>query len=254
MTIMAQAQKCGGMVAYIDFENCFDANYSSALGVDVDSILISQPQTGEEGVEICEKLIRSNSFDVIAIDSVAAAVPKAELEGDPGEAHMGRAARLWAQTMRKLVGAACKTNTAIILINQVRSNMSGYGPTESTPCGKAIPFFSTLRLDVRKVEQIKGGVDAIVGQKVKIKSVKNRLSAPYRETVVDLIYGVGFSREGSVLDAAVDNEVVAKAGAWYSFNGERLGQGRDAVIENLRSNETLYNTIYTATVEKDQGK
>ncbi len=227
MHLVAEAQRNGGICAYVDAEHAMDPAYAKAIGVDIDALLISQPDTGEQALEIAEMLIRSGALDVIVIDSVAALTPRAEIEGDMGDAHVGLQARLMSQALRKLTGALNKSNTIAVFINQLREKIGViYGSPETTPGGRALKFYSSVRLDIRKVESIKDGAD-IVGTRTKVKVVKNKVAPPFKVAEFDIMYGVGISREGSLLDVAVEMDLVRKAGAWYTYNGEQLGQGRE---------------------------
>ena len=241
--IIASAQKAGGEAAFIDVEHALDPVYAKALGVDIDSLLVSQPDTGEQALEITEALVRSGAIDVIVVDSVAAMVPKAEIEGLMGDTHVGLQARLMSQALRKLTGVISKTNCVAVFINQLREKVGVmYGNPEVTPGGRALKFYSSVRLDVRKQEQIKQGGD-VIGNHTKVKVVKNKVAPPFREAEFDIMYGQGFSKESELLDIAVKLDIVDKSGAWFSYNGERLGQGRDNVKELLRSNTALCEEI-----------
>ena len=241
--IIASAQKAGGEAAFIDVEHALDPVYAKALGVDIDSLLVSQPDTGEQALEITEALVRSGAIDVIVVDSVAAMVPKAEIEGLMGDTHVGLQARLMSQALRKLTGVISKTNCVAVFINQLREKVGVmYGNPEVTPGGRALKFYSSVRLDVRKQEQIKQGGD-VIGNHTKVKVVKNKVAPPFREAEFDIMYGQGISKESELLDIAVKLDIVDKSGAWFSYNGERLGQGRDNVKELLRSNTALCEDI-----------
>ncbi|MBR5311184.1 MAG: recombinase RecA [Oscillospiraceae bacterium] len=241
--IIASAQKAGGEAAFIDVEHALDPVYAKALGVDIDSLLVSQPDTGEQALEITEALVRSGAIDVIVVDSVAAMVPKAEIEGLMGDTHVGLQARLMSQALRKLTGVISKTNCVAVFINQLREKVGVmYGNPEVTPGGRALKFYSSVRLDVRKQEQIKQGGD-VIGNHTKVKVVKNKVAPPFREAEFDIMYGQGISKESELLDIAVKLDIVDKSGAWFSYNGERLGQGRDNVKELLRSNTALCEEI-----------
>lgn len=227
--IIAEAQKLGGKAAFIDAEHALDPQYAGKLGVNVDELLVSQPDTGEQGLEICEMLIRSGAIDVVVIDSVAALVPKAEIQGDMGDSHVGLQARLMSQALRKLAGAISKSNTAAIFINQLREKVGiMFGNPEVTTGGRALKFYSSMRLDVRRIESIKSG-DQFLGNRTRVKLVKNKVAPPFKLAEFDIMYGRGISREGDVLDCAVEAKIVEKAGAWYSYAGNRIGQGRENV-------------------------
>jgi len=237
--IVAEAQKKGGIAAYIDAEHALDIQYARKLGVRTDDLLISQPDTGEQALEIAETLVRSGSIDVLVVDSVAALVPKAEIEGEMGEAHMGVQARLMSQALRKLTGAISKSQTCLIFINQIRMKIGVmFGNPETTTGGNALKFYASQRLDIRRIGQIKDG-DAIIGSRTRVKIVKNKVAPPFREAEFDVLYGIGISREGDLLDMAVEHEVIEKSGSWYSFQGSRLGQGREQVKEALKSRPEL---------------
>lgn len=236
---IAEGQKNGGNVAFIDVEHALDPTYAAALGVDVDSLLVSQPDTGEDALEIAEALIRSGAIDVIVIDSVAALVPKAEIEGEMGDSHVGLHARLMSQALRKLAGAISKSNCVAIFINQLREKVGVvYGNPEVTTGGRALKFYSSVRIDIRRVETLKSGGE-MVGSHTRAKVVKNKIAPPFREAEFDIMYGEGISREGELLDLAVKAEIVQKAGAWFSYDGKRLGQGRDKVKELLKTDKEL---------------
>ena len=240
---IAEGQKNGGNVAFIDVEHALDPTYASALGVDVDSLLVSQPDTGEDALEIAEALIRSGAIDVIVIDSVAALVPKAEIEGERGDSHVGLHARLMSQALRKLAGAINKSNCVAIFINQLREKVGVvYGNPEVTTGGRALKFYSSVRIDVRHVETLKQGGE-MIGNRTRAKVVKNKIAPPFKEAEFDIMYGQGISRVGELVDLAVKADVIQKAGAWFSYNGERLGQGRENVKEMLLNNEELYKKI-----------
>ncbi|MBQ7503710.1 MAG: recombinase RecA [Ruminococcus sp.] len=240
---IAEGQKDGGNVAFIDVEHALDPTYAAALGVDVDSLLVSQPDTGEDALEIAEALIRSGAIDVIVIDSVAALVPKAEIEGEMGDSHVGLHARLMSQALRKLAGAINKSNCVAIFINQLREKVGViYGNPEVTTGGRALKFYSSVRIDVRRIETLKQGGE-MIGNRTRAKVVKNKIAPPFKEAEFDIMYGQGISRVGELVDLAVKADVIQKAGAWFSYNGERLGQGRENVKEMLLNNEDLYKEI-----------
>ncbi|MFH0924881.1 MAG: recombinase RecA [bacterium] len=241
--VIAEAQKNGGMAAFIDAEHALDPLYAQALGINIDNLLLSQPDTGEQALEITETLVRSGAIDVIVIDSVAALVPKAEIEGEMGDSHMGLQARLMSQALRKLTGTISKSKTCVIFINQIRDKLGVmFGSPETTTGGRALKFYSSLRIDIRKIAAIKEGQD-IIGNRVKAKVVKNKLAAPFKETEFDIIYGEGISYEGSLLDVAIEKNVVDKSGTWFSFNDVRLGQGRENAKKFLRENKDLSKNI-----------
>lgn len=247
---IAEAQKKGGYAAFIDAEHALDPVYAKALGVDIDSLILSQPDNGEQALEIVEALVRSNAIDIIVIDSVAALVPKAEIEGDMGDSHVGLQARLMSQAMRKLAGIINKSKTVAIFINQIREKVGIlFGSPETTSGGRALKFYSTIRLDIRRVDQIKQGSDPI-GNLTRVKVVKNKVAPPFKIAEVDLIYGKGISYEGEVLDLATNFDIVEKSGAWFSYNGERLGQGRENVKEFLKQNPSLAKEIEQKVREK----
>ena len=247
---IAEAQKKGGYAAFIDAEHALDPTYAKALGVDIDNLILSQPDNGEQALEIVEALVRSNAIDIIVVDSVAALVPKAEIDGDMGSSHVGLQARLMSQAMRKLAGAINKTKTVAIFINQIREKVGVlFGSPETTSGGRALKFYATIRLDIRRVDQIKSGSDPI-GNTTRIRVVKNKVAPPFKVVEVDLIFGKGVSYEGELLDMAANLEVVQKSGAWFSYNGERLGQGRENVKELLATNKELASEIETKVREK----
>ena len=243
MHVVAEAQRNGGACAYIDAEHAMDPVYAAKIGVDVDQLLISQPDTGEQALEITDMLIRSGALDVVVIDSVAALTPRAEIEGDMGDTHVGLQARLMSQALRKLTANLNKTNTICIFINQLREKIGVmFGSPETTPGGRALKFYSSVRLDIRRIESIKDGAE-IVGNRTRVKVVKNKCAPPFRESEFDIMYGEGISREGDLLDLAVNNNIVEKSGAWFSYKGERLGQGRDNVKNMLKENRELLERI-----------
>lgn len=240
---IAQAQKAGGFAAFIDAEHALDPRYAKNLGVDVDNLVLSQPDTGEQALEIVEHLVRSNAIDLIVVDSVAALVPKVEIDGDMGDSHIGMQARLMSQAMRKLSGIVSKTNTVVIFINQIREKVGVmFGSPETTSGGRALKFYATIRLDIRRVETIKQGTDAI-GNLTRVKVVKNKVAPPFRQVEVDLIYGKGISYEGELLDLAVNKEIIKKSGSWFSYGDERIGQGRENVKQYLLENVNLAKEI-----------
>src|SRR4249920_3314030 len=237
--VVAEAQRNGGVCAYIDAEHAMDPVYAAAIGVNVDELLISQPNTGEQALEITDMLIRSGALDVVVIDSVAALVPKAEIEGDMGDTHVGLQARLMSQALRKLTANLNRSNTICIFINQLREKIGVmFGSPETTPGGRALKFYSSVRLDIRRIESIKDGVE-VVGSRTRVKVVKNKVAPPFRQAEFDIMYGKGISREGSLLDVAVDLGIVKKSGAWYTYDGEQLGQGRENVKTFLAENVDL---------------
>jgi recombination protein RecA len=240
---IANAQKNGGTAAFIDAEHALDPVYAQALGVNVDDLLVSQPDTGEQALEIADMLIRSGSIDVIVIDSVAALVPRAEIEGEMGDAHVGLQARLMSQALRKLTGALSTTGTTMIFINQLREKIGVFfGSPETTAGGKALKFYASVRLDIRRIETLKDGTEA-VGNRTRVKVVKNKMASPFKQAEFDIIYGVGISREGSLLDFGVDQEIVKKSGAWYTYEGEQLGQGKENSRNYLLANPEVANEI-----------
>ena len=241
--IVAEAQKTGGVAAFIDAEHALDPVYARNLGVNINDLLLSQPDTGEQALEICDALVKSEAVDLIVIDSVAALVPQAEIDGEMGDSHVGLQARLMSQALRKLSGNMNKSKTTCIFINQLREKVGiMFGNPETTPGGRALKFYSSVRLDIRKGEQIKSG-DTVVGNKVNIKVVKNKVSPPFRTASVDIMYGEGISREGEIVDLASDIDIIDKSGAWYSYNGEKIGQGKENVKAFLRNNVELKTEI-----------
>lgn len=243
LQILAEAQAMGGVVAFIDAEHALDPSYAARLGVDIDDVLISQPDTGEQALEICDMLVRSGAVDCIVIDSVAALVPRAEIEGEMGDTTVGLQARLMSQALRKLAGSLSKSNTTCIFINQLREKIGVmFGSPETTTGGRALKFFSTIRIDVRRIDSIKQGPE-IVGNRVRAKVVKNKMAPPFRIAEFDLMYGEGISKEGSILDLGVEEGIVKKSGSWYTYGEERLGQGREAAKELLRNEPGLRNEI-----------
>jgi recombination protein RecA len=247
--VIAETQKLGGTAAFIDAEHALDANYARKLGVDVDNLLVSQPDSGEQALEIAEVLIRSGAIDIVVVDSVAALVPRAELEGEMGEAQMGLQARLMSQALRKLTGIVSKSKTCLIFINQIREKIGVmFGNPETTTGGRALKFYASVRVDVRRIASIKEG-DEVTGSRTKAKIVKNKVAPPFREAEFDIMYGQGISREGDLLDLGVDKNVIDKSGAWFSFQGERLGQGRDNARQFLKDNPDYRGRIELALRE-----
>ncbi len=241
--MIAEAQKLGGIAAFIDAEHALDPNYATKLGVDTEELVVSQPDTGEQGLEIAESLVRSNAIDIVVIDSVAALVPKAEIDGEMGGSHIGLQARLMSQALRKLAGVINKSKATVVFINQLREKVGVmFGNPETTPGGRALKFYSSVRLDVRRIDSIKQG-DQMIGNRTRIKIVKNKVAPPFRQAEFDIIYGEGISHEGSVLDAGVSNDIVDKAGAWYSYGDVRLGQGRENAKEYLSNNPEVLREI-----------
>lgn len=242
---VAEAQKLGGEAAFIDAEHALDPSYAKKIGVDIDNLIVSQPDTGEQALEIAEALIRSGAIDIIVVDSVAALVPKAEIDGDMGDSHIGLQARLMSQALRKLAGAINKTNAIIIFINQLREKVGVmFGNPETTAGGRALKYYASVRMDIRRIESIKQDGE-VIGNRTRVKVVKNKVAPPFREAEFDIVYGKGISKEGSVLDLAVDLDIIQKAGSWFSYNGERIGQGR----ENIK-NMLAENPEFMAEVEK----
>ena len=240
LQIIAQAQKAGGLAAFVDAEHALDPIYAKKLGVDTDNLLISQPDYGEQALEITEALVRSGAIDVLVVDSVAALVPKAELDGEMGDSHVGLQARLMSQALRKLTGTVSKSRTSLIFINQIREKIGVmFGNPETTTGGRALKFYSSVRVDIRRIAAVKEG-DVVVGSRTKVKIVKNKVAAPFREAEFDILYGEGISREGDVLDLAVLHNIVEKSGAWYSYAGERIGQGRENVRTFLKDNREVF--------------
>ncbi len=243
LNIIAQAQKQGGVAAFIDAEHALDPLYAKKIGVDIDNLLISQPDCGEEALEIAEKLVRSGAVDVVVIDSVAALVPKAEIEGDMGDQHVGLQARLMSQALRKLTAIASNTKTAIIFINQIRQKIGVmFGNPETTPGGLALKFYASVRLDIRKVENIKEG-ETVIGSRIRVKVVKNKVAPPYRMAEFEMINGEGISKEGCLIDMGVESGIIEKTGSWYEYKGERLGQGRENAKEYLKNKPELAEAI-----------
>jgi recombination protein RecA len=243
LQVIAEAQKMGGMAAFVDAEHALDASYAQKLGVDVDNLLVSQPDNGEQALEIVEVLIRSGGVDVVVVDSVAALVPKAEIEGEMGEAQMGLQARLMSQALRKLTGVVSKSKTCLVFINQLREKIGVmFGNPETTTGGRALKFYASVRMDIRRIASIKDG-DVVVGGRTRVKVVKNKVAPPFREAEFDVMYGEGISRTGDLLDLAVDKRIVEKSGAWFAYGGERLGQGRENAKQFLKENPDIYKTI-----------
>ncbi len=242
---VAEVQTRGGTAAYIDAENAMDPAYAEALGVDIDQLILSQPNTGEEGLQIADTLISSGAIDIVVVDSVAALVPRAEIEGEMGDSHVGLQARLMSQALRKLSGTIAKTKTIAIFINQIREKVGVmFGNPETTPGGRALKFYSTIRLEVRRAEQIKQSTN-VIGNRVKIKVVKNKVAPPFKVAEVDIMYGQGISQSGELLDMAADQDIVDKAGAWYSYHGEKIGQGRENAKKYLEEHPDVYEDIQT---------
>jgi len=250
--VLAEAQKMGGTAAFIDAEHALDPQYASRLGVDIDNLYISQPDTGEQALEICEALVRSGAIDCVVIDSVAALTPKAEIDGEMGDSFVGIQARLMSQALRKLTAIVNKTNACVIFINQLREKIGVmYGNPETTTGGKALKFYSSIRMDIRKVDVLKDGTE-IIGNRTKVKIVKNKLAPPFKTAEFDIMYGTGINNEGCVIDMAIELEIVQKSGSWYSYNGEKIGQGKDNVRIFLQSNPEIYETIKQQIKEKLQ--
>jgi recombination protein RecA len=243
LQVIAQAQKLGGMAAFVDAEHALDATYAKKLGVDLENLLVSQPDNGEQALEIVEVLVRSNSVDVVVVDSVAALVPRAEIEGEMGDAQVGLQARLMSQALRKLTGAVSKSKTCLIFINQLREKIGVmFGNPETTTGGRALKFYASVRVDIRRIASLKDG-DTVIGGRTRVKIVKNKLAPPFREAEFDVMYGEGISKEGDLLDLAVEHKIVEKSGAWFAYSGERLGQGRENAKAFLRENPALFRTI-----------
>ena len=247
---VANAQKAGGIAAFIDAEHALDPDYAQRLGVDTDALLVSQPDTGEQALEIMDMLIRSGAVDIVVIDSVAALVPKAEIEGEMGDSHVGLQARLMSQALRKLTGAINTTKTTAIFINQLREKVGVmFGSPETTTGGKALKFYASVRLDIRRIETLKDGTEA-VGNRTRVKVVKNKMSPPFKTAEFDILYGIGISREGSLIDLGVEQGIVRKAGAWYTYEGDQLGQGKENARNFLRDNDDVANEIEKKIKEK----
>src|SRR5437660_779656 len=252
LQVIAEAQKQGGMAAFVDAEHALDPIYAGKLGVDVDNLLVSQPDYGEQALEIAEALVRSNAIDVLVVDSVAALVPKAELDGEMGDSHMGLQARLMSQALRKLTGIVSKSRTCLVFINQIREKIGVmFGNPETTTGGRALKFYSSVRVDIRRIAAIKDG-DVVSGSRTKIKVVKNKTAAPFREAEFDIMYGEGISREGDMIDLGVDKNLVEKSGAWYSYKGERIGQGRENAKQFMKENKDTLAKL-DAEVRKEIG-
>ena len=252
LQIIAEAQKAGGLAAFVDAEHALDPAYAKKLGVDTDNLLVSQPDYGEQALEIVDALVKSGAIDVLVVDSVAALVPKAEIDGEMGDSHMGLQARLMSQALRKLTGTVSKSRTCLIFINQIRDKIGVmFGNPETTTGGRALKFYSSVRIDIRRIGAVKEG-DVVTGSRTKVKVVKNKVAAPFRDAEFDILYGEGISREGDVLDLAVLHNVVEKSGAWYSYAGERIGQGRENVRTFLKDNKDVYGRI-DAEVRKKLG-
>jgi recombination protein RecA len=250
LQIIAEAQKAGGLAAFVDAEHALDPIYAKKLGVDVDNLLVSQPDYGEQALEIVDALVRSGAIDVLVVDSVAALVPKAEIDGEMGDSHVGLQARLMSQALRKLTGTVAKSRTCLIFINQIREKIGVmFGNPETTTGGRALKFYSSVRIDIRRIGAVKDG-ESVVGSRTKTKIVKNKVAAPFREAEFDILYGEGISREGDVLDLAVLQNIVEKSGAWYSYSGERIGQGRENVRSFLKENKDIFGRIDTELRKK----
>jgi len=243
LQIIAEAQKAGGMAAFVDAEHALDAAYAQKLGVDIDNLLVSQPDNGEQALEIVEVLIRSNGVDVVVVDSVAALVPKAEIEGEMGDAQMGLQARLMSQALRKLTGAVSKSKTSLVFINQLREKIGVmFGNPETTTGGRALKFYSSVRMDIRRIASIKDG-DVVVGGRTRVKVVKNKVAPPFREAEFDIMYGEGISKYGDLIDIGVEKNIIEKSGSWFAYGGERLGQGRENAKQFLKENPQIAKTI-----------
>jgi recombination protein RecA len=252
LQVIAEAQKMGGMAAFVDAEHALDPGYAKKLGVDVDNLLVSQPDYGEQALEIAETLVRSNAIDVLVIDSVAALVPKAELDGEMGDSHMGLQARLMSQALRKLTGIVSKSRTCMIFINQIREKIGVmFGNPETTTGGRALKFYASVRIDIRRIAAIKEG-DQVTGSRTRVKVVKNKVAAPFREAEFDILYGEGISREGDLLDLAANHNIVEKSGSWFSYKSERIGQGRENARQFLKDNKDILGKI-EAEIRKQLG-
>ncbi|MDA8212569.1 MAG: recombinase RecA [Clostridia bacterium] len=251
--IVAEAQKAGGTAAFIDAEHALDAVYARNLGVDIDNLLVSQPDTGEQALEIAEALVRSGAVDVVVVDSVAALVPRAEIEGEMGDSHVGLQARLMSQALRKLTGAISKSKTVAIFINQIREKVGVmFGSPETTPGGRALKFYASVRMEVRRVETLKQGTD-MIGNRTRVKVVKNKVAPPFKQADFDIMYGEGISKEGSIIDVGTELDIINKSGAWYSYKGERLGQGKENVKEYLKDHSEVAAEIEQQIREKMSG-
>jgi recombination protein RecA len=251
---VAEVQKSGGTAAYVDAEHALDPAYAKKIGVDTNNLLLSQPDSGEQALEVVEALVRSNAVDIIVVDSVAALVPQAEIEGDMGDAHMGLQARLMSQALRKLTGVINRTKCTVVFVNQLRMKIGVmFGNPETTTGGQALKFYSSVRMDIRRVSQIKQG-DSVIGNHVRVKVVKNKVAAPFREAEFDIMYNQGISREGDVIDLASMHEVVQKSGAWYEYKGEKIAQGREAAKKYLHDNPKVYEEVAEATKEAAQAE
>ena len=252
--MIAEAQKTGGKAAFIDAEHALDPEYAKNLGVNIDELLVSQPDTGEQALEICEMLVRSGALDIVVVDSVAALVPKTEIEGDMGDSHVGLQARLMSQALRKLAGAINKSKAAVVFINQLREKVGViYGNPEVTTGGRALKFYSSMRFDVRRVETLKQG-DQMIGNRVRVKIVKNKVAPPFKQAEFDIMYGEGISKTGDIMDSAVNRGIIDKAGSWYSFNGNRIGQGRENVKNFLSENPDILDEVQTLLLESLKGE
>lgn len=250
LSVIREIQKKGGVAAFIDAEHAFDSTYAKVIGVNLDELLISQPDTGEQALEIAETLVRSNAVDVIVVDSVAALTPRAEIEGEMGDAHVGLQARLMSQALRKLTAAISKSRTCVVFINQIREKIGVmFGSPETTPGGRALKFYASVRLDVRKIATLKSG-EVVIGNRVRVRVVKNKVAPPFREGEFDILHNEGIAKTGSIIDAAVNLGVIEKTGTWLSFKGEKLGQGRDASIKALKENHKLQEEIERETRKK----
>ncbi|PLA74086.1 recombinase RecA [Hydrogenovibrio sp. SC-1] len=248
--VIAEMQKLGGTAAFVDAEHALDPQYAQKLGVDVDNLLVSQPDTGEQALEITDSLVRSGAVDIVVVDSVAALTPKAEIEGDMGDSHMGLQARLMSQALRKLTGNIKRTNTLVIFINQIRMKIGVmFGNPETTTGGNALKFYASVRLDIRRIGSIKKG-DEILGNETRVKVVKNKVAPPFKQVEFDILYGEGISRQGEVIDLGVKEKLIDKAGAWYSYQGQKIGQGKDNVRQFLKDNPEIYETLQTQIKEK----